>query len=303
MSPWFRIAGYVGGGILLVVLLVVGGAYGFSSRDLNATYTVDVEPLTVSASMDEAALLERGEHVTWTRGCMECHAEDGGGREFANNPAFGLLWTSNLTAGEGGIGGVYTDEDWDRAVRHGVGPNGKPLVFMPSHEFWPLSDDDMAAIIAYFRALPPVDRVPPAARPGPMARLLYVTGQMHLVPAKLIDHGASRPAAPSEAPTAEYGRYLATGCTGCHNASFSGGKIAGGDPAWPEAANLTSDATGLAGWSLADFTRALREGIRPDGSEIDPAMPVEFTSRMTDTEIEAVYTYLMSLEPKAFGEI
>jgi mono/diheme cytochrome c family protein len=214
----------------------------------------------------------------------------------------GLLWASNLTTGEGGIAGSYTDADWDRSIRHGVGPDGKPLMFMPAQEFWPLSDDDLAALIAYYRSKPPVDRTIPEPSPGPLARFLYLTGQLPLVPAELVDHEAERPAAPPVGPTAEYGAYLATGCVGCHGPNLSGGKIVGGDPNWPPAKNITpEEETGIGAWSHEDFVVAMREGIRPDGSEINPVMPIQATRHMTDVELEAIYRYLMSLEPRMFG--
>lgn len=219
-----------------------------------------------------------------------------------NSPALGLLWTSNLTAGEGGVADRYGDADWDRAVRHGIRPDGKPLLFMPAQEFWSMSDEDLASVVAYFRSVPPVDRVTPRGRPGPLARLLYVTGRLPLVPARLVDHAAARPTAPAEGSTAEYGAYLATGCTGCHGPGFSGGKIPGGDPGWPAARNLTPDReTGIGMWSREDFASALRTGVRPDGAALNPAMPIAATKHMTDTEIDALYAYLMSLEPKPFG--
>lgn len=302
MSRGLRIAGYAAGGLLLVVLLLVGGVYGFSSRDFNASYEVALAPLAVSPDMSESALLERGRHLSHIRGCADCHAADGGGKEFANDAAFGVLWATNLTSGEGGIADSYTDEDWDRAIRHGVGPDGKPLIFMPSYEFWIFSDDDLAALIAHYRNAPPVDRTRPATRAGPLARVLYLAGQLPLVPAKLVDHGATRPMAPAEGPTADYGGYLVTGCVGCHGMGLSGGKIAGGDPSWPPAANITPDPeTGIGSWTLADFARALREGVRPDGSAVDPAMPIEATKHMTDVEMEALYNYLMTVEARPYG--
>jgi mono/diheme cytochrome c family protein len=302
MSRPVGVLALVAGALALVVVLMVAGVYGFSALDLNATYEVDVAPLAVTQAGTNGGLVEWGEHVAITRGCLDCHARDGGGQEFVDDAAFGRLWSSNLTPGEGGIGATYTDADWDRAIRHGVRPDGKPLIFMPSHEFWRLSDEDVASLIAYFRSIPGVDRAIPRPRPGPLARALHLAGQLKLVPAKIIDHEASRPAAPEASATVEYGEYLATGCTGCHNASYTGGKIAGGDPSWPDAANLTPHETGIGAWTQSDFSRALREGIRPDGRPLDPSMPVAATKHMTDTELEALFAYLMTLEPKPFGE-
>jgi hypothetical protein len=42
----------------------------------------------------------------------------------------------------------------------------------------------------------------------------------------------------------------------------------------------------------------MREGVRPDGTKIDPVMPVQFTSKLKDAEIEGIYKYLQTVEKK-----
>lgn len=302
MPRKLRIAAMVVGGIVVLLAVVVGSVYALSDSHFNRDYVVDPAPLAVTGGGTNGHLVERGEHLHRIRGCADCHAEDGGGGEFVDNGPMGRLWASNLTSGEGGIAGSYTESDWDRAIRHGVGPDGKPLMFMPAQEFWPLSDDDVAALIAYYQSAPAVDREIPEPAIGPLGRLLYLTGQLPLVPAEVVDHDAARPPAPAAGPTREYGAYLATGCVGCHGPGMSGGKIVGGDPNWPPAKNITPDEeTGIGAWSHEEFVVAMREGIRPNGSEIDPVMPIQATSHMTDVELEALYRYLMSLEPRPFG--
>jgi mono/diheme cytochrome c family protein len=62
--------------------------------------------------------------------------------------------------------------------------------------------------------------------------------------------------------------------------------------------NLTPDsATGIGRWSEADFRRALREGIRPDGDSIHPFMPWRQFRRMSEEDLRAIWTYLRTLEP------
>jgi hypothetical protein len=70
---------------------------------------------------------------------------------------------ANLTRGAGGVGGQFSDADWVRAIRHGVGLDGKPLLFMPSQVFAALSDPDLADIIAYVKSVPRVARPLPAS--------------------------------------------------------------------------------------------------------------------------------------------
>ena len=303
MKRALRWAGITVGGILVLLLLVVGGAMGFTRSHQNRTYTIDPAPLVRTGSADEAELARRGTRLLKVRGCADCHSTDLGGYLMADDPAVGRLWAANLTRGRGGVAASYqTESDWVRSIRHGVGPDGKPLVFMPSHEFYPIGDDDLAAIIAAIRAAPPVDREAVEIKAGPVAAFLYMTGKMALLPAELIDHEAPRPTTPAPGPTVEYGAYLTTGCVGCHGMTLSGGKIPGGPPGTPIPANITPDPeTGIGAWTQADFVRVLREGIRPDGRRVSEFMPVAMTRELTDMELEAMWKYLRTVEPKEFG--
>jgi mono/diheme cytochrome c family protein len=225
-----------------------------------------------------------------------------GGDVFIDFAILVKLSADNLTTGRGGVGASYSDEDWVRAIRHGIGPNRKPLLFMPSHEYNVLSDGDVAALIAYIRQLPAVDNELPDNSVGPLGRFLYVTGKLPLVPAELIDHDAPRAAAPEPGVTPAYGAYLATGCTGCHGNGLSGGAIPGAPPGTPVPTNITPDPeTGIGNWSETDFFRAMREGKRPDGTAIDPFMPWQTLAKMTDDEIRALWLYLHGLAPRPEG--
>lgn len=63
----------------------------------------------------------------------------------------------------------------------------------------------------------------------------------------------------------------------------------------PAAQNITPAAIGS--WTLADFSRALRTGKRPDGTTINQLMPWPFTAQMTDTEINALWLYVHAVPP------
>jgi mono/diheme cytochrome c family protein len=297
MRRVFKWTGIVLGSFVGLVLLGFAVVYAVSERRMHRTYRV--EPPAVAIRSD-AQTVARGKHIALTRGCTDCHGENLGGKTFIDAPPMARLFADNLTPGRGGVGKRYRDGDWVRSIRHGVDPAGKPLLFMPSHEYNTLSDEDAGALVAYLKTVPPVDNSLPENSVGPIGRVLYLTGQVPLVPAELIDHKARPRAAPPVGPTAAYGKYLATGCTGCHGQGFSGGEI-GGPPGIPEAANLTPHATGLARWTEQDFIRALREGKRPDGSKIDDFMPWRTTARMTDDEIRALWAYFRTLPPREKG--
>jgi hypothetical protein len=98
------------------------------------------------------------------------------------------------------------------------------------------------------------------------------------------------------------GRYLAASCWGCHGRGFAGAPGPGAAPGRPLAANLTPDAqSGIGAWSEADFIRALREGVRPDGSAISDAMPWKNFGRMNDTELKALYRFLRQVPAQPHG--
>ena len=301
MKKWVRRIGYTLGGLLGVILLLASGIWGMSARTFNRTMTLPLEDVSVPT---DSASVARGEHlVRAITKCVDCHGQNLGGTIFIDDPAMGLLPAPNLTTGKGGVLAAYTDAELEQAIRHGIRRDGTPLFIMPSSEYQHLADDDLGAILAYLRSLPPVDNEQPEKRIGPVTRTLLVTGAAPtLLPAAIIDHAARPPATMPVQPTREYGEYIANtgGCKGCHGPNLAGGKMPGGPPGAPIPANLTP--AGIGSWSEADFTRALREGTRPDGSKINPFMPWLATRLMTDDEMRALWLYVSSVpaaEPAA----
>jgi cytochrome c553 len=126
-------------------------------------------------------------------------------------------------------------------------------------------------------------------------------GQVPLAEARVIDQHA--PHAPTMAPeaSAAYGTYLAHTCSGCHGEHFSGGRVPGLPPSFPAAANITPDASGIKGWNKADFYTAMRNGKRPNGSDINPFMPWQTFKQLSDTELDALWAFLQALPPRAAG--
>lgn len=302
MKRLLKWAGLGVGAIAGLLLLAASALYGVSQYRFQRSYEVN-PPAIAATLLTGPSAIERGRHVATVRGCVDCHGDGFSGKVFIDEPMVGRLYSPNLTRGEGGVGAQYGSADWVRAIRHGIGPDGKPLLFMPAQEFNVLSDEDMGALIAYLESLPEVDRVASFEnRVGPVGRALFLTGRLPLVPAELIDHQAERGEPPVPGPTAEYGAYLATSCAGCHGENFSGGPIPGAPPGFPEATNLTPDpATGLGTWTEHDFMTALRTGKRPDGTELAPEMPWRLAAQMTDDEIRALWRYLQTLAPLSEG--
>lgn len=294
MKRILRLFAILLGTLLALILISVAAVYAISGSRMSRTYDVPSAPVAVPDG-DEA--IAYGEHVATIRACNGCHGPDLGGATLIEDPMLGSIYTANLTGGDGGVLGDYSDAQLARAIRHGIGHDGKPLLVMPSQEFRVLSDEDLGALIAYLRAQPGVDRRLPQNSVGPMGRILYLSGQLPLLPAELIDHDAPPPPPPPRAVSAEYGGYLAVVCQGCHGPDFAGGRVPGSAPDAIPAANLTPGGE-LATWNEADFIATIRTGTTPSGHRLDEAMPWQQFASMSDEELQAVWLYLQSLPPQ-----
>lgn len=291
MSRFLKILVFTVGGLALVLAVATTWVHFASRSRLERRFTVTPKPVALPT---DATALARGRHLAQTRGCNECHGQDYGGNKVIEDGAMGRVHGPNLTRGKGGRVAAWTDADWVRAIRHGVAPDGAALFLMPAEEYQHLAAADLGALIAFLKSVPPVDRERVPVELGPVARVLVATDKIKL-PAAVIDHANVNPQAVAAGITPEYGRYVAATCIGCHGPNLSGGKIEVGPPDWPEAANLTPHAGGqLAKWSEAEFLTAIRTGKRPDGSAINPVMPIAF-GRMDDVELKAIYVYLKTL--------
>lgn len=290
------------GVLVLLFLLIAAFVWVRSATALHQTWQVNEASLTLPTDADA---LTRGQRQAVTHGCTECHGADLGGHVVMDEPPIGRMAAPNLTR-LSLIGDdpsrQFSAQDWERAIRHGIGQDGHALLFMPVRDFAGMTDADTADLIAYLEQLPPVRRNMPPTHVGPVGRALFAFGQMPLLEARLIDQHAAHPARLEPAATAKYGSYVAQGCSGCHGAHFSGGAVPGMPPSLPEAANLTPDmASGLGHWTKEDFYRALREGHKPDGTPLDPFMPWRNLSQLNDTEIDALWAFLQALPARPMG--
>lgn len=295
-----RFMKWAGVGLTLLLLGVAGlfaVAWAVTGKAMSRTYTVNDPPLQASQG---AAALQRGRHLFDTRGCNDCHGPQGTGRVMIDDPVLGRIVTSNLTRSVRNP--AYTDDALAAAIRHGVRHDGTPLLFMPSGDFDNLDNADVAALVAYMRSLPASDNDPGTSTVRPIGRVLYTLGKVSLFPAEAIDHAPRARQAPVAAITADYGRYVAQSCTGCHGGDFGGGIVV--IPGKPPSANLTPHPDGLATWNEADFLRLMHTGHRPDGRAVDPLMPWVIYKKMDDVELRAMWTYLRTIEPvSARGEL
>lgn len=261
--------------------------------EVDALAGVDLKAIAL-----ERAIARGKRYVASRAACTECHAEDFAGKAVIDNPVMGKWVAPNIT--RGGVTKGYTGKDWVRIIRHGLKPDGHPAS-MPSMDFTWFSDQEISDIAAYVSSMPAVDKPADATEFGPVFSMLIAQGEIP-ISADVIDHTTKRPRfPPAMQADVELGKHLGTTCTGCHGPGLSGGPIRGGDPSWPPAKNLTFDETGLAKWTLADFRKALKDGVRPDGSALKLPMNTAYTSQLKDVEVEALYLYLKTLPPKAAG--
>lgn len=289
------------GGLVLVVLMILSTIFVFSTQTLNKH--IEYSDVSPPIPRDSAAIA-RGRHLSRAISkCVDCHGADLGGQMVFDALPMARVSAPNLTSGRGGIGGDRTDDDYLRAIRHGIGLGGRALAMMPAKNYWHMGDDDVGSLVAYLRSIPAVDREIPPTTFGLVGRVLLLKGDLNsLFEAKDMDHMARRPAPPAADTTADYGRYLSEigGCTGCHGPTLSGGPIPGAPPEARPATNITPE--GIGTWTEADFFKAMREGVRPNGIAIDSTMmPISLTREMTDLETKALYFFLRTVPPKATG--
>jgi len=299
MYAVLRAFGFLVLGIALVVVVAAVAIYVVSENKLNQTLSLPSE--TVPIPTDTSAI-QRGQHLAAAVGvCIDCHGPNLAGKVFIDDPLLGRVIAANLTRGRGGVGATHSDADFVRSIRHGVTPGGRPLLVMPSDDYYHFSDADLGAIIAYIRSLPAVDTPTASNELRVLGRVLFATGQLPLQPALDINHSGPRPQAPPIGMTPEYGKYLAdnAGCPGCHGPGLSGGVIAEAPPGTIPAANLTP--AGLGTWSEADFFKAMRTGTRPDGRVLDTFMPWPYYAQMTDDELRAVWRFLQVVPARPTG--
>lgn len=307
----------------LVGLIVIAFVIIYFKSEARLT-RVSYLPEEEIAIPTDPATLERGKHIFQFRGCEACHSGGGSlnvaedshfdlssqdlpsmeGNIYLDDPAIGKVIASNLTSGKGGVGSHYTDQDWVRAIRHGIRPDKTPLLFMPSTEFYFLSDEDLGAVIAFIKSAAPVDNELPVSSLSWTGRVVMtLVPAITFIPSELIPHESPRPVAPEVGITPEYGEYLTYSCKVCHGEMMSGGPIPGFPSSWPSAPNLTfGEGSALPSWTEEGFMNTIRTGVTPEGREVrGEYMPWGSYKFMTDDELKAVWVYLQSLPKKEHG--
>lgn len=288
MKKIFKWIGIVLGSLIGLFLVSAVALYFVGNSHFTKTYDFPSSGIVAPA---DAASIEYGKHRVETL-CIGCHGEDLGG--VIGWTVVGPLATidsANLTSGEGGIGQEFTtDEDYVRAIRHGIDPEGKPIYMPAVAAFQHLSDADLGAMIAYLKTAPPVDRKTNGSQFTALGKIIFATGMFGEFPAETVSH-QNNVTAPEAGANVAYGEYLVAigDCRACHGQELAGGSYP--DPAVTlPVPNLTPGGE-LGAWTEEQFITIMRTG----GALNPELMPVKEIGKLSDDELKAVFMYLHSL--------
>jgi len=262
----------------------------------------------------DAATVERGRYLSTLGNCQTCHTARGGA-PYAGGRAiptpYGMVYSSNLTPGAGGLQG-WTAADFWRALHHGQSRDGRWLTpAFPYNNTTHITRADSDALFAYLMRLPPVHATPPAHAlrwPYGTQAALKVWRALYFRPAE--DAGT---ATAPEGVTVERGAYLVRGlghCSACH---ASRGALGGSDDMlglagglipvqnW-YAPSLNDPAeAGVQDWSIDEIVALFRDGRARDASVHGPMAEVVLhsTQHWRDDDLRAMALHLRALPRQA----
>ncbi len=278
----------------------------------HATPEIKARPLSNRSFERTPERLTRGRYLVNGIGeCFGCHGpyesnapgwppvrgkEGSGLSGFISSPG---VVAANLTPDrETGIG-TWTDDMLARAIREGVGHDGRLLhpTVMPYEFYRSMSDEDLASVIVYLRSIPPIRNALPASRASHSIVAPYAIPIYAPVPT------------PDLSTPVKRGTYLVQlgACQWCHTLRdanrkpLPGLEFAGGDlimePDYQvTSANLTPDPSGISYYDEAVFLNLMRTG-KVSTREIRPIMPWWFFGQMDDDDLRAIFAYLRTIKP------
>jgi mono/diheme cytochrome c family protein len=258
--------------------------------------------------------LERGRYLFQLTDCGGCHSQhdwqmhgapvtpgtEGGGQWLNMADLPGRVVAPNLTPDPQTGAGAWTDDQLARAIREGIGHDGRALFpMMPYKEFRTMSDEDLASIVVYLRSLPPV-----RSQLEKTEIIFPVKYLIRSVPEPLETPVAS----PDPADRVKYGQYLVTlgGCGDCHTQQERGQPVAGFEYAggwlmrgpWGQVstANITPEASGISYYDEALFLNVMRTGY-VKARKLNSIMPFGAFKNLTDDDLKAIFAYLRTVKP------
>jgi mono/diheme cytochrome c family protein len=276
----------------------------------------------VMADQGAETPVERGRYLARAGNCVSCHTAEGG-KPFAGGLAFhtpfGKMYSTNITPDPATGIGKWSEEEFARALREGVRPNGDHLYpAFPYTAYTKMSDADVSALYAYMKSLKPVAAATPA---NEMSFPFNQRWALGLWKGLFFDEGRF---VPDEAQSAEWNRgaYLVEGfghCSSCHSPrnfmgaekssmAMTGGeytdKVPSGEVRTWSTPNLTNVSNGLQAWPLEDLAAYLKTGRNSFAETFGPMNEVilNSTRHLSEPDVHAMATYLKSL-PGNKGDI
>jgi mono/diheme cytochrome c family protein len=208
----------------------------------------------------------------------------------------GRMVAPNITPDKETGAGEWSDDMLARAVREGVGHDGRALSLpMYWSSFRELSEEDLASVIVYLRTIPAVkNKLPKRRLPAEREKRLQERSRPLLTPVE----------SPDLSNMLTRGRYYikTADCVGCHSGGkrlaglFGGGNKVDNyyDTSYVFSPNITPHETGLKGWTPEIFINVIRTG---KGGILKPRMPWVAYKNMTDEDLTAILMALQKLHP------
>ena len=274
------------GGVLALLVVAALAVFGLSEMALRKEHRAAAETL---AAPTPAQTADAGRQAR-IAGCVTCHGEGLGGKVMFDAPGVARVYAPNLTE----VAAKASDQQLAAAIRQGIGHDGRALFVMPSPEYSHMTDHEVAALIAWIRAQPRVQRPSEPIRLGPLGRLGIALGSFPPAPQMVeefrrvvpIDLGPSHAAA----------RHIVmTNCTECHGPALFGQEMPSGDK--------PPDLTVAAGYDPAQFRTLMRRGVTPAGKKLGLMREVAVSdfSHLTDAELDAIHAYLVARAKRLGG--
>lgn len=299
--------------LIIVALLLAGITFTVGWRPFIGPKTRALTNRTFEAT---PARLERGRYlVDAVCGCLACHSERdpnapgmpasadklGAGTVFGEGSELpGRVIAPNLTPDKETGAGNWTDDTLARAIREGIGHDGRTLFpLMPYMNYREMPDEDLASVIVYLRTLAPVKNT------LPQTEIIF--------PVKYLMRSAPEPVTaavpqPDLSDTVKRGAFLVrmASCADCHTPQekgqpkpgfeFAGGLLFTTPEATVMAANITPDSSGVSYYDEDLFIQAIRTG-KVKARSLSPIMPWSFYRHMTDEDLKAMFAYIRTIKP------
>lgn len=285
---------------------------GFAAIGLIAAASAALAVWPVGRSVELAELegnVERGAYLARAGGCIACHSDPASGRAPLAGGApiasgFGTFVPPNLTTDPTHGIGAWRIEDFAKAVRQGISPEGEPYYPAFPYAFYGhLTDQDIADLWAAFRTVPPV------AEPGPPSDLPFPINQRFGLKLWRAAFLHAPPTTPRDDKSEEWnrGQWLVNGlahCGACHTdrnllgARRVEARLAGSDdlPGGKIAPAITPAALAGNGWTVDSMAYALKSGVAPDGDVLGGGMGEvvqQGTAWLSPEDRRAMAVYLM----------